>query len=287
MRNKKNLIIIFILFFIYISFSLFSYINFTGNIDNYYSKMQNNLNSVQNVIFSIYSQNLVLYQILLTNNINDFNKFKENVNVNVTGPLLNYLVNSKFNQKVNLNVSSNLKNYFSIGILRREIINLHKLNLISTQKNYKKKLQSLLGKYNILVKKTVEEFNSNLIQIKLNNLEFKQNLKKSIFLKFLILSFIYIILSIFILLLYGNDKNNDKNQSLKNEKNLLLLDKDLQNILNFIKKEKIKGYVPTIKDIKKEMNITHPTILNKLKILSSKNYIEIKKKGRNKYIILK
>ena len=42
----------------------------------------------------------------------------------------------------------------------------------------------------------------------------------------------------------------------------------------------------TIKDLKKHLGVTHPTVLSRLKTLQLQGFIELKKEGREKFITL-
>lgn len=63
-----------------------------------------------------------------------------------------------------------------------------------------------------------------------------------------------------------------------------LLPSKYKDILDFIHDMSQQGRVPTIKDIKKNLSLTHPTAISRLKYLQQNGYIEIKKHGRNKCI---
>ena len=66
-----------------------------------------------------------------------------------------------------------------------------------------------------------------------------------------------------------------------------LLGEDYRKILEYLKGREERKLLSTMKDIKKHLNVTHPTIVAKLRYLEEKEFIEIKKKGRDKNIYLK
>ena len=74
-----------------------------------------------------------------------------------------------------------------------------------------------------------------------------------------------------------NEKNNEE----------IILDKDMREIVSFVKKEVGLGNFPTIKELKLHLKISHPTLLVKLEELQNNNIISLRKKGRNKHIFLK
>ena len=58
------------------------------------------------------------------------------------------------------------------------------------------------------------------------------------------------------------------------------------DMINFLKQNNLMKKRTTISDLRKGLNVTHPTILSRLKFMEEKGYIEIKKAGREKFINL-
>jgi nitrogen fixation/metabolism regulation signal transduction histidine kinase len=66
-----------------------------------------------------------------------------------------------------------------------------------------------------------------------------------------------------------------------------LLASQYASILEYIEHQQEFGVVLTIKDIKKEFSLTHPTAISRLKYLEEKGFVELRKEGRQKCIFLK
>lgn len=75
--------------------------------------------------------------------------------------------------------------------------------------------------------------------------------------------------------------------SMKSEIDSFLLPKDNVELINYIKVQNDQNRQVTIKDLKKYLNVTHPTILQKINSLSNMDFIAITKVGREKVITLK
>ncbi len=65
-----------------------------------------------------------------------------------------------------------------------------------------------------------------------------------------------------------------------------LLRQEYIDIITYIKSRNIEKKQVTITDLKKHLGVTHPTVLTKLDFLKNKEYITVKKDGREKFLQL-
>lgn len=281
--NLKYIFSAFFLFFLSVNFIF--YLNFSSNLNNFYDNSNNQFISIENIIFQIHKEDSTLYKRLLIDEKTKLENYENLVSKDKSNDNIVIDLFTKGNFRLDKSFSSSVDNYFLLEKLRDKIINYHKLNLISTQSNYNENLNKLLVKYDDLVKDTINNFNSNLNDIKLSQVKFKNNLNKSYLIKSVLLDVLLFVFLLF-LIIYLNLKENKKQEELNN-KNNFVLDSDMNKIINFIKLENKKNSNPTIKDIKLELKLTHPTILSKLKTLEKENKIYFKKIGRNKFVFLK
>lgn len=296
---KFNVYFFFLNVFLLISF-IYIYLDYSEDIINFNQIIDNDLNSFEEVIENIHNEDVLLYRTLLSNDLKKFSSFEESfeINNNKTNFIINLFKISNENKALSNKLDSSLKSYFELEKSKSKILELHKLNLISSIDNYDEQLSLLLIEYENSVSKTMDEFKDNLDFIKKERKEFQNKIKINLFSKIFVILLIYI-LSIYLLLyknnlLISNSNNqiylNHHNSHLKKEKEIFnenFLDNESKLILKFLKHEISSGFYPTIKDVKKELDLTHPTILSRLKKLEEKNLIGIKKNGRNKNIYLK
>ncbi len=80
--------------------------------------------------------------------------------------------------------------------------------------------------------------------------------------------------------------NNETNKNLEKKKqiDLQLLKKEYVQILNYLKKNTENNVKTNISDLKKHLNVTHPTILERLNYLERRGFILLRKEGREKFI---
>ena len=101
---------------------------------------------------------------------------------------------------------------------------------------------------------------------------------------------IFVIIAIVIIVFLSDTHKMFKRQKNsiedKQEENIIL-DSNSRKIINYIRNEMAQGNFPTIKELKFYLKISHPTLLLKLNELEKKEMISIKKKGRNKHLLLK
>ena len=271
--------------------------DFQYSVDTYGENSLSSLETIENIIVTIHKEDSILYKTLLIENSKDFDTFQSEMSFENKTTLSNSitnLFNSLNENRFKTSVLVDFDTIFTIEKLRTQIIETHKLQLISSQDNYEVEINQLLMEYEELIKRTISTLNKNIEDIKEENEAFSKNLKEDLKIKFLIILLFYII-SIPILY-YINEfdvtfsKNTTQEKVVENHnvkpKHYGLLDSDLKNIISYVEKQIRNGYFPTIKEIKSEFNLTHPTVNSKLKILEDKKIILIKKQGRNKHIVL-
>lgn len=258
-----------------------------------YNNFKNQFQATQNIINEVHKQDSLLYKQLL---ISDVASLVEIQNEEPQNNINSEILEELFKLQNNFNLQKNsIDRFISLEELRKEIIILHKFHLENPVSNYNFQLQELLGIYEKRQKEVlvnIEENSSNLEK------ELKNSLTKIFFIFFIsnILLYLVFIFSLNKVHLKQNQiknqlENRDKKENFynKNEtpRNDIFLDNQSREILEFIKNKVENNFHPTIKDIKKEFKLTHPTILSKLKKLEDNNLIEFKKDGRNKNILLK
>jgi len=74
--------------------------------------------------------------------------------------------------------------------------------------------------------------------------------------------------------------------TIKQKLNQDLLTKESHQIIDFIKQNSNQKKQTTITDLKKYLGVTHPTVLLRIKTLTEEKYVEIIKKGRQKFLKL-
>ncbi|MBT3406883.1 winged helix-turn-helix transcriptional regulator [Candidatus Woesearchaeota archaeon] len=65
-----------------------------------------------------------------------------------------------------------------------------------------------------------------------------------------------------------------------------LLKQEHLDVINLVKNNALKKRKTTMTDIRKSLDITHPTAISRIKILKEKGYIELEKDGRDKLVNL-
>lgn len=256
---KKSNIFLFIFL---INIILVSIISF-----NTYNNFSTQFESTQNIIQEVHKQDSLLYRQLLISDVASLADFEDQRNNNQIIQEIFNLKTSSSNQEDSINT------YLSLEELRKEIVTLHKFHLENPLSNYNAQLQEQLNEYEDRQREvisSVEEISNQMSNSLKNSLI-------TIIIIILITSFIQIYLL----------KNILKNKKDKTNTVDIFLDNQSKEILDFIKLKIDNNFHPTIKDIKKEFNLTHPTILSKLKKLEDSELIVIKKDGRNKNIFLK
>lgn len=81
------------------------------------------------------------------------------------------------------------------------------------------------------------------------------------------------------------EENISEGKSKKKE-NKILLKKEYHEIIEYLKQDIEAKKQTTISDMKKHLNVTHPTILSRIKFLEMKGYLKIVKVGREKFLEL-
>ena len=310
MNKKYKLILtLFLTTIIFLTTITYFYYSYSNSLNKYNDEVYNSFNTLQNLIHKVHTQDSLLYKTLL---LKDNSNFNSNFN-NITKVRKNYSndyythLNSNYNTtitdkyysnyssknlisellKLNTNpqfssqkITSTIDEYYSLENLRKKIIQLNQIN----QSNIE--IKFLLNKYenqiNIMLSQIHEQIEFN----KQKNTIFLDKLKSEFLTKEIIL-FILFITTIITILIITNIFNEILFKERIEEKKITILDNDMKNIINFIKKEINLGNFPTFKEVKKEINISHPTLILKIKKLEKENLISIRKKGRNKHIFLK
>lgn len=77
-----------------------------------------------------------------------------------------------------------------------------------------------------------------------------------------------------------------KNPNEKTKIESKLLRKEYLDVIRFLKNNTFEKKKTTISDLKKHLDITHPTVLSRINFLCDKGYIEVSKDGREKFITL-
>ena len=80
--------------------------------------------------------------------------------------------------------------------------------------------------------------------------------------------------------------NSLNDSTIEQKLNQDLLTKESHQIIDFIKQNSNQKKQTTITDLKKYLNVTHPTVLLRLKVLTEEKYIKVIKKGRQKFLKL-
>ena len=264
--NKKLKIFIFLILLFNI-FSIGFYLNFESKIDSNKKLYDNSINKLKNIIFDLYSYDLKLYT---SQNLVSFENKKQKdlediINIKNENPL--------FSKKIDTAIS----NYNDLVQIKIRINEINRLHNISSIKDFDKKLISLIEDYERTLIITINSLREVLDDIENMNYVFNEKIKNSLLFYFLTLS----ILNLFSILFFLKDEKV-KFKKIKEK----FIQKEINLIIEFIREENLNNSYPTIKDLKKELKVTHPTILKNIKILEDKNIIEIKKKGRNKYLKL-
>lgn len=290
--NQKTKLIITLLtsIIIFLSISSYFYYSYSNSLDKYNNDVYNNFNTLQNLIHKVHTQDSLLYKTLLLNNNNNSNFYKNNNNKSYTDKyysnfssknLISELMRLKSSpQFSSQEITSTIDEYYSLENLRKRIIQINQINKLNPE------IKILLNKYenqiNIMLSQIHEQIEFN----KQKNTLFLNKLKNELLIKEIIL-FIFFIISIISILIITNSFNEILFKEKKREEKILILDNDMKNILNFIEKEVKIGNFPTFKEVKTQLNISHPTLILKIKRLEKENLISIRKKGRNKHIFLK
>lgn len=293
-NNMKRIYFLFIILFLSLSLNIY----FANSLISSFTEQKTIAN---NIVEEIQKQDSLLYKQLLILDVASLGEFqlKEDttLNINLLSELLELETNYASQEK-------SLERFLSLEELRQNILRLHQLHLENPVSNYNLKLQESLQIYDQRQKellKSTQELSLNLEK------ELKQSLQKIILIS-IISNLIIIIYFIVQNYLYkknrnkkekltnsfknsgdvnSNNKQDHSNKDLFKEDNQeIFLDNVSKEILIYIENKNQQNKQPTIKEIKKKFNLTHPTILSKLKNLEKNELIYFKKNGREKYIII-
>ena len=278
----------------------FSYTSLQHFINTHQEESLNSLQTIEEVIIEIYKEESILYRTLLIDNSKELEYFNTqlystNSSTTLTSSILELFsqIQEQSQEDFQMQSTMYIEDLFSIQKLRTQIIETHKLQLISTQENYEEEINQLLKEYEELITRAMFNLNNNINDIKANNKTFENELHQRLLITFIII-FIYVIVSVIILnktttitsTTISSTSTPHITPSHITPSHIEFLESDIKEILHYIKSQINLGNFPTIKNIKLHFNLTHPTITSKLKILEEKKLITYKRKGRNKYIIL-
>lgn len=282
---KKNKILIFALALtiLYLSFMTYFFVDYSNSLDSYNSDIYDSFNTLQNLIHKVHNEDSQLYKILTSNEIlsSSFDDSQLLSQMNHTSTVIGDLLNIKENEQFsNERLASTIDEYYSLEKIREQIIQLHKLNLISSDVNYDSEIRNLIEDYEIQIQQILGDIHQEIEINKQRNSQAISNLKKEFIIKELVLLTIFLT-SILLTLLHL-----EFFRKIKPKENDQILDNDMQRIISYVKKEVSQGNFPTIKEVKFYLKISHPTLLLKLNELEKRNLISIKKKGRNKYLFI-
>lgn len=276
MFSKKSFfLVLFFLIFIYTILSISFYFNFSNSLDEYNLKIYEDINTLQNLAKKVHDEDSQLYKTLL---------LKENLpkrELNNKSNIINDLFNINQNQLSSKLLISTIDEYYNLESSKQRIIELHNLNQLSTTFNYDTEINDLLFNYEKQTNNILSNIKNQILMIREKNLIKKDELLFKFLIKEIILFIIFIITILFVLF-NSSYLTKSKEKKISNS----ILDEDMREILNYVRKEILKGNFPTFKEVKFHLKISHPTLLLKLKHLENKKLLCIKKKGRNKYLYL-
>jgi uncharacterized membrane protein len=283
-RRKKTLIFALALTILYLFFMTYFFIDYSKSLDSYNSEIYDSFNTLQNLIHKVHNEDSQLYKILTSNEIlsSNFKNSQTLPNRNHTSTVIGDLLNIKENEQFSSErLASTIDEYYSLEKIREQIIQLHKLNIISSDVNYDLEIRDLIEDYEIQIQQILSDIHDEIEINKQRNLQEILNLKKEFIIKELVL------LAIFFASIFSTLVTLGFFRKLESKKNEQILDNDMQRIISYVKKEVSQGNFPTIKELKFYLKISHPTLLLKLSDLEKRDLISIKKKGRNKYLFIK
>lgn len=287
-KKNKTLVITLGLTILYLSLMTYFYFDYSNSLDSYNSEVYGSFNTLQNVIHKVHDEDSKLYQILTSRELLSSEIVRnESINMNHTSTIINDLLNIEEDKQFSKDIIvSTIDEYYSLEKIREQIIQLHKLNIISEENQFDSEISDLIVDYEKQIEQILIDIHQEIEFNKEKNAMFILDLKKDFIIKqfILLLVFIFIIL----LILYNFEVHtNYFNKNLESNQKDEILDTEMQRIISYVKKEVSQGNFPTIKEVKFYLKISHPTLLLKLRELEKKDLISIKKKGRNKYLFIK
>ncbi|NQZ85180.1 MAG: hypothetical protein HRU03_05680 [Nanoarchaeales archaeon] len=280
-NNKKYLIIGYCISLI-ISLVVL-YISFTGSIRDVSADDVASIDSLQNIIMQIHTEDSLFFNLLLSGNVLSSELVSDENNF-VISNLVNLKSSKLFSSQ---KLASTINDYYSITNIREQIIKVYKNGGSNDDSN--NEINDLLILY---------EENVNIILLNVRDeikyiSEFQSNCLEIILIKFII--FEILLISLFLFLYFRSDKkivmgSDDVSAAsvpvVVIDENMIM-DSDCRKILEFIGSETSRGCFPTFKDLKSHLGLSHPTVLAKVKDLESRKLIGIRKQGRNKHLFLR
>ena len=285
-RSFFLFICVFIVSFLYIILSVYVYYSSTVSLESFYEQRSDELSRLRDIVKRVHDEDSRLYRQLLIREREELVQYErlysyDNSSKGVISGLLNLREEGYFSEE---RIASTLDEYYALESLRSRILELHRLELGQGGREVEEELALLLREYENQVRSILEGIENEIETSKELEASYIIDFERALFRNLLLLFLLYF--TIVLILIYregifsylfsssGGDKFNG-------------IDSEMRAIVEYVGSEISKGSFPTMKEVKQKFEISHPTLVSKVRFLEEKGILYIRKKGRSKYLILR